>query len=553
MATVLPSSSARLRYPGATTLAWAFASMFGFAAVILEGGGTGRQETADIVVAIGFLLCTIFALSRHRRNRTKHDRLLAVALSLPTLGMLAYLTGYGDPTEHPYTPVDFLFLTAYVVMGVALLAMPKPPSRPGTRLLMWLNGAIGGATVAAVLGIIFGAELANELAGVGVRQASFSIAYLVIDIAIVSLTAAVLIRRSMIRMDPRTAALMIALAAIATNDIMFTLTVARGNPDPPYGAILLGVAALLFVTLYPDRADSHEDVLTRRLPPWLLLLPFGLVGMLGAVLLSALIVGRHDRAEMAAVALMVVAFLVMGQQLHLLLLERRDVSTMRSNLVAAVSHEVRTPLSAVVASLELLASHTLTPEETEELTALGRDQADHLRRMMEDLVDLSRGTLQARTLTEETVPVGDLVAEAMRRSGALDVDVAVPAEIMVTADAERLSQALGEYLENAVRFGAGAVMVVATERGGDVRIEVHDDGPGVPERYLQVIWDPFERGGRRLDSRIQGAGLGLAVVEAVAKAHGGQTAYKASELLGGSAFAIELPGRGFRRVIRPVG
>lgn len=534
-------------------MAWAFATVFALAALILGGRGSGQDLTSDIAVGTGFLLATIFALNRQRTSRSRHNLVLALAFSLPTMGMVAYVMGYGAPALAAYTLIDLFFLAAYLVIGVALLTMPKPPSRPGTRLLMWLNGAIAGVTLASVLGIIFGVQLADQLEGTQFDQASVSIAYLVVDITAISLTAAVLIRRSMIRMDPRTTALMVGLTAIATNDIMYTLSVARDDANPAYGPILIGVGALIFVSLYPDRADSHEDVLARRLPFWLLLLPFGLVGMLGAVLIGAHLTGQHDRADLAGVAMLVVAFLVMGQQLNLLLIERRDVSKVRSNLVAAVSHEVRTPLSAVVASLELLASHTLTPEETEELTVLGRDQADHLRRMMEDLVDLSRGTLQARTLTEETVPVGDLVAEAMRRSGAVDVDVAVPADIMVTADAERLSQALGEYLENAVQFGAGAVMVVATERGGDVRIEVHDDGPGVPERYLQVIWDPFERGGRRLDSRVQGAGLGLAVAEAVAKAHGGQTAYKPSELLGGAAFAVELPGRGFRRVTRPVG
>jgi signal transduction histidine kinase len=534
-------------------MAWGFAAFFALAALLLSGKGSGQDTTSDIVVGIGFLLATVFALDRHRKSRSRHNLLLALAFSLPTLGMLAYVLGFGAPEEAAYTPVDVFFLAAYVVIGVALLAMPKPPSRPGTRLLMWLNGAVAGVTVASVLGIIFGVQLARELDGVPNEGAWLSVTYLVVDISVMGLTAAVLIRRSMIRMDPRTAALMIGLVAIATNDIMYTLTVSSGTPQPAYGPILIGVGALVFVSLYPDRVDTREEVIARHLPSWLLLLPFILVGMLGAVLIGSHVADEHERADLAGVSMLVVAFLVMGQQLHLLLLERREVSKIRSNLVAAVSHEVRTPLSAVVASLELLASHTLTPEETEELTALGREQADHLRRMMEDLVDLSRGTLQGRTLTEETLPVVDLVQDAMRRSGALDVDVAVPPDIMVTADRERLSQALGEYLENAVRFGAGAVLVVATEKAGDVRIEVHDDGPGVPDRYLQVIWDPFERGGRRLDSRVQGAGLGLAVASAVATAHGGQTAYKSSEMLGGAAFSLTLPGRGFRRITRPVG
>jgi signal transduction histidine kinase len=548
MATLLSPSPARLPTIGPIRLAWGFATVFSVVAMAIGIGGRGDEPVNNLVVSIGFGLAAGFGVARWRRTRARNDALLASAYALPAVGMLAYVVGYGDPDSYAYSGVDLFFLAAYPLAAAALLTFPKPPSKPGTQLLMWLNGAIGGVAIASLLLVIVGFELFDHLANVTSQQKVFILIYATVNVGTMALTAAVLIRRSMIRMDPRTAALMIGLTAIATNDLHYTLGVARGAPDPAYAPILIGAGAFIFVALYPDRADTQEDVISRRLPIWLLLLPFALVGSVSVALLGAHSVGDHDRSHAAAVALIIVSLLVMSQQLHLLLLERREVGRIRGDLVATVSHEFRTPLSAVVASLELLASHALSQEETTELIELGREQADRMRCMIEDLVDLSRGTLATRRLVESTVPLTDVVSEAMRRSGAVDTDVAVPADIMVTADSERLAQAIAEFLENAVRFGHGAAMVIATERGGTVRIEVHDDGPGVPDRYHQVIWDAFERGGRRLDSRIQGAGLGLAVAAAIATSHGGHHRYATSELMGGAAFIIELPGRGFRRI-----
>ncbi len=72
-------------------------------------------------------------------------------------------------------------------------------------------------------------------------------------------------------------------------------------------------------------------------------------------------------------------------------------------------------------------------------------------------------------------------------------------------------------------------------------IEVHDDGPGVPKKYELTMWDRFERGPNRLNATVPGSGIGLAIVDIIARSHGGSASYRQSELLGGACFSIEIP------------
>jgi signal transduction histidine kinase len=101
-----------------------------------------------------------------------------------------------------------------------------------------------------------------------------------------------------------------------------------------------------------------------------------------------------------------------------------------------------------------------------------------------------------------------------------------------------MKQALGNLVDNAIRYGAGQCLLVATVKGDDLILEVHDNGPGVPERFQTVVWEQFERGAHRLDAVTPGLGIGLSIVEAVVEAHGGRVEYRKSERLGGACFSL---------------
>jgi signal transduction histidine kinase len=101
-------------------------------------------------------------------------------------------------------------------------------------------------------------------------------------------------------------------------------------------------------------------------------------------------------------------------------------------------------------------------------------------------------------------------------------------------------QIVTNLLSNAAKYGSSRVEIVAFEEGADTVIEVHDDGPGVPDMYHLVIWERFERGAQR-QSAIPGSGIGLSVARGIARSHGGDTDYRRSERLGGSCFSVRVP------------
>jgi two-component system sensor histidine kinase AdeS len=109
-----------------------------------------------------------------------------------------------------------------------------------------------------------------------------------------------------------------------------------------------------------------------------------------------------------------------------------------------------------------------------------------------------------------------------------------------------MQQVLVNLLTNVGRYGGQDMLVRVFDRGSDLVIEVHDDGEGIPRRYEVRVWDRFERGPNRLNAAVPGSGIGLAIVQAIALAHGGTARYRTSEVLGGACFAVSLPGRAAR-------
>jgi two-component system, OmpR family, sensor kinase len=135
------------------------------------------------------------------------------------------------------------------------------------------------------------------------------------------------------------------------------------------------------------------------------------------------------------------------------------------------------------------------------------------------------------------VSLKDLVEEAAARFAARGRIRVAAADQRVSVDPVRLRQALQNLLDNAVRHGGGTVRVAAARRDGVLRIEVTDDGPGFPAELLEVAFEPFARGSAASDGDA-GAGLGLAIVRAVAAAHGGRAS--ARNLEGGGARVLLL-------------
>jgi signal transduction histidine kinase len=141
------------------------------------------------------------------------------------------------------------------------------------------------------------------------------------------------------------------------------------------------------------------------------------------------------------------------------------------------------------------------------------------------------------------VRVISIVSSVLRSAEPSDswIEEDMRAPVVVSVDPDRMKQALGNLVSNAVRYGGDRCLIVASTSGNDLTFEVHDNGEGVPTRFESAIWQHFERGAHRLDAVTPGLGIGLSIVQAVAESHGGRVDYRESERLGGACFSMTIP------------
>ncbi|HXS33600.1 MAG TPA: HAMP domain-containing sensor histidine kinase [Solirubrobacterales bacterium] len=208
---------------------------------------------------------------------------------------------------------------------------------------------------------------------------------------------------------------------------------------------------------------------------------------------------------------------------------RRQIEEARRQMVAAVSHDLRTPLASLRLLVEAIDDGVATGETRERYLGEMRTHVDVLTALIDDLFELSRieageiswtmHQVELRELIDDTVAAMRTPAEA--RGVALTVELPSH-EVLAQANAEKVQRVLFNLIQNAIRHtpADGSVTVRARNAGGGVEIEVADEGEGIAPADGQRVFDAFYRGE---ESRSEdGAGLGLAISRAIVEAHGGR-------------------------------
>jgi two-component system sensor histidine kinase MtrB len=213
-----------------------------------------------------------------------------------------------------------------------------------------------------------------------------------------------------------------------------------------------------------------------------------------------------------------------------------------ARFTADVSHELRSPLTTLTTSVQLLERRRdELPERTREVVDLVVAEVVRFRQVVEDLLELARlDALDGKALrARQQVDVVDLLRETMAMSGRPGgISGAGSVPLPVRADKEQLARAVVNLLENADRHGGGLVAVRAQRDGDDAVVHVDDAGPGVPEADRLRIFERFVRAGSR--GSLPGTGLGLSLVAETVRAHGGGV--HVEDVPGGGArFVVRLP------------
>ena len=221
--------------------------------------------------------------------------------------------------------------------------------------------------------------------------------------------------------------------------------------------------------------------------------------------------------------------------------------SLRNNLLNAVSHDLRTPLAAIIgASSSLLAEgDNFSPEARRRLRTVIVEEALHMQHMVENLLDMARFQAGDIVLAQEWEAIeeiaGSAVAAIRRRVKTHEVSVAVPHDLpFIRCDSVLVERVVINLLENAVKYSpAGSVVTLSAEAGpGAVEVAVEDAGPGIPEEARERVFAPFVR----LHGGSGGGGLGLTICRSIVEAHGGRI--RISTGAGGGArvsFTLPLP------------
>ena len=288
-----------------------------------------------------------------------------------------------------------------------------------------------------------------------------------------------------------------------------------------------------------DHADVLNPILREK----------GIKSMLGVPLLTAgevigvMHVGTlsprrftSDDVELLSLVSERVALAVERGRLHEQIVQ---LDELKSNFVAIASHELRTPASSVYGVLATLAGREELPAETRQaLTEVGFEQAERLRRLIEQLLDLSQ--IDARRVPIERRPVvlnltlSEIAATAVPEGP--DVQLEVSPNLAAVLDPLVVDRVVSNLLINAARYGSPPITLSAETRDRHLRIAVQDSGEGVPEELQPKLFERFARGvGAR------GSGLGLTIARAYARAHGGDLVFVPSAE--GARFELLLPQR----------
>lgn len=226
----------------------------------------------------------------------------------------------------------------------------------------------------------------------------------------------------------------------------------------------------------------------------------------------------------------------------------RRSDELKTALLRSVSHDLRTPLTSVIAAGSALGSPTLTGVERAELSEAVVGEGNRLSRLVENLLDLSRLETGRAEPHREEADVAELL-EAARESAGLDPGLvriaADPGLPPLHVDAAQLERAFANLLENGVRHGRGGPVQAQCRRvGSRLLVRVVDRGPGIPVAERERIFEPFHRGGNGAEPG--GSGLGLAIAKGFVEANGGTIGVESLPHQG-TTFVVSLPCTGGAR------
>ena len=237
-------------------------------------------------------------------------------------------------------------------------------------------------------------------------------------------------------------------------------------------------------------------------------------------------------------------------ELRSLLQGLHEADQRKTEFLATLAHELRNPLAPLSTALALLTREPMEPAEAQRYYELMGRQVDHLARLVNDLMEVSRITRGKVDLHMGMVTLGSVIEDAVEQSRPLfksaghALRVQLPMQnLLVSGDAMRLTQVFANLLNNAAKYtpAGGQISLVAHETGGEVVIDVSDNGVGIEPAMLDAVFDMFVQASGTAKAAQGGLGIGLTLAKSLVALHGGQVTARSDGLGRGSTVSVRLP------------
>jgi signal transduction histidine kinase/CheY-like chemotaxis protein len=231
--------------------------------------------------------------------------------------------------------------------------------------------------------------------------------------------------------------------------------------------------------------------------------------------------------------------------------ELRDADRQKNEWIAMLAHELRNPLAPIRNALQLMKLPGVDPESFEMAREMTERQVQHMVRLVDDLLDVSRIIRGRIELRIEPVDLASAIARGVETAQPMvdaqgqELIIAVPPEpLRIEGDPTRLAQVVSNLLHNAAKFSerSGRIWVTAERQGNEAVLRVRDEGAGIPAELLSRLFDLFAQGDRSLERSRGGLGIGLTVVRRLVELHGGTVTAHSAGPGKGSEFVVRLPG-----------
>jgi signal transduction histidine kinase len=253
----------------------------------------------------------------------------------------------------------------------------------------------------------------------------------------------------------------------------------------------------------------------------------------------------HDRArglELGADAYLVhpvelIELVATLRALYRLRRAERERERQRELFLGTVGHDLRNPLQTILTATQLLESSQALGTSERRIVSTIERTADRMRRLIDQLLIFTQGAAGGVPVQRQLVDLGELIRAAVREHAA-GHDIAIHSEVSapISVDPERITQVIDNLVTNAIRYGNGRVTIRLAREADRATIAVHNGGEPIPPSKLDTLFDPY----RRATSSRGGVGLGLYIVDQIARAHGGSV-HVTSTAEAGTTFTLQLP------------